>query len=112
MAATGGGWVIDESRSSSRGASQRRETISGEDVSLGVSEFAGRIDVSSGTLPIGGLVLDDVGGVDGQSAAVYVRRVRADGPVGRIAEIRIVVGEDVLPQSDPLWFAPKARDDP
>jgi hypothetical protein len=76
-----------------------------------VPEFAGRIDVSNGTLQIGELVLDDVGGADRQSAAVYVRRVRADGPApGRIAEIRVVVGEEVSPQSDPLWFVPRARD--
>ena len=78
-----------------------------------MSEFAGRIDVSSGTLPIGGLVLEDVGGTDGQSAAVYVRRFRASGSkVGGIAEIRIVVGEDVSPRSDPLWFVPRAREEP
>jgi hypothetical protein len=78
-----------------------------------VTEFAGRIDVSSGTLPIGGLLLEDVGGTDGQSAAVYVRRFRAPGSAtGGIAEIRIVVGEDVSPRSDPLWLVPKARENP
>jgi hypothetical protein len=78
-----------------------------------VTEFAGRIDVSSGALSIGGLVLEDVGGTDGQSAAVYVRRFRAPGSAtAGIAEIRIVVGEDVSPRSDPLWFVPRVRDKP
>ena len=103
------GWVISQSRVEPATGG----IISDDDVSLGVVEFAGRIDVSSGTVQIDGLVLEDVGGVEGQSAAVYVRRFRATGSaVPGIAEIKIVVGEDVSPRSDPLWFVPRARDKP
>jgi hypothetical protein len=91
------------SRGSSRCEAVRGGSISHDDDGLGGPEFAGRIDVSSGALQIGGLVLDDVGGAEGQSAAVYVRRFRAPGAIaGGIAEIRIVVGEDVSPRSGPL----------
>jgi hypothetical protein len=71
-----------------------REGTDTEDRDLGAPEFAGRIDVSSGTLQVGELVLDDIGGQEGQSAVVFVRRLREpNAPAKLIAEVRIVIGE-------------------
>ena len=65
-----------------------------EDSELGAPEFAGRIDISEGTLKVGELVLEDVGGREGQSAVVFVRRFREPAETSRrVAEIRIVVSE-------------------
>jgi hypothetical protein len=65
-----------------------------EDADLGAPEFAGRIDISEGKLKVGELVLEDVGGREGQSAVVFVRRFREPTePSRRIGEIRVVISE-------------------